>query len=719
MLHACHGGQTNVRTVSFQPVSSTSLFAALDSALSDRGRDEAIWRTIARTLVFGLLYGLAAKLGLAYSSLSPNVTLIWAPTGISLFAVLRYGNALWPGIVLGDLIANAGTGAPVLSMLGISAGNIAQTLGCAWALRRADFRPSLARVRDVVALLTLGTAGAAISAFIGPASLALGDVFPWSAYPSVWLQWLMGDATGVVVLAPFLLAWWRPRIADEPRRWVEALLLLASLALLCGTIFGDLVAMQPGYYPASLALFPLAVWAALRFGLRGATLLTALVSVAAVWGTVRGHGPFVDAAETSSLLRWWLFANVITVTSLLLAASQSERDMAQTQAIRDRDFSSAVLDAEGALVLVLDAGWRVRRVNRSFELLSGFSLAELENQRFDTALVPAEQHDKFAALAELLRLQLSQNVRHDGGLRRRAGAPLTVSWSMSALRDARGRIEHVIVSGIDISARVEAIEALRQARRTLEARVVERTQALAAANDELQVQIAERRRLEHEIIHVSEREQMRFGQELHDGLGQHLTATAIQAELLAQDLQALGAGDASASAERIEAMLSDAVSQTRLLARGLYPVELEDNGLMAALRQLAAGTQSLALRQCALFCPTPVDVREHTVAIHLYRIAQEAVNNALKHAHCSRIDISLRDDGHEVLLSIVDDGSGLQVSPDRQPGMGLRIMRHRAHLIGARIEVGATPLGWRVDVTLPRPISLSTPEKTHADIPSA
>jgi PAS domain S-box-containing protein len=691
------------RTVSFQPAPSNSIFTALESAAPDSGRAAALWRTVARMLVFGLLYGLAAKLGLAYSSLSPNVTLIWAPTGISLFAVLRYGNALWPGILLGDLIANAGTGAPLLSIFGISAGNIAQTLGSAWALRRVDFRPSLERVRDVVALLTLGSAFAMLSAFIGPASLALGEVFPWSAYPSVWLQWLMGDATGVVVLAPFLLAWWRPRGLLERRRWIEAGLLLAALALACVAIFGDLGGLQPGYYPASLALFPLAVWAALRFGLRGATLLTVLVSVAAVWGTVGGHGPFVDAAETSSLLRWWLFANVITVTSLLLAASQSERDLAQAQAIRDRDFSSAVLDAEGALVLVLDAGWRIRRVNRSFELLSGFPLVELEGQRFEEALVPVAQHDKVAALAELLRLRLSQNVRHDGGLRRRTGTPLIVTWSMSALRDARGQIEHVIVSGIDITARVEATEALRQARRTLEARVAERTQALAAANDELQVQIAERRRLEHEIIHVSEHEQMRFGQELHDGLGQHLTATAIQAELLAQDLQAIGADDGQAAAERIEAMLSDAVSQTRLLARGLFPVELEDNGLMAALRQLASGTQGLVHRPCELFCPAPVEVHDHTVAVQLYRIAQEAVNNALKHAHCSRIDLTLRQDDNTIRLSIVDDGSGLQLAPDRPPGMGLRIMRHRAHLIGARIEVGATPLGWRVDVSLPLP----------------
>ena len=129
---------------------------------------------------------------------------------------------------------------------------------------------------------------------------------------------------------------------------------------MCQAVFGRqlsaLVPVSPGYYPAAMVLFPLAVWAALRFGLRGATLFTLLVSVAAVWGTVQGNGPFVDGTLTSSLLRWWIFVNVITVTSLLLSASQSERDEARDGAIRDRDFTRAILDAEGALVLATSGG---------------------------------------------------------------------------------------------------------------------------------------------------------------------------------------------------------------------------------------------------------------------------------------------------------------------------------------------------------------------------
>jgi len=662
------------------------------------------WRWALWCLLFGLLYGAAARLGLATSSLAPNVTLVWAPTGLSLFAFLRWGPALWPGIVLGDVIANAGTGASLAAVAGISLGNLAQTGACWWALQQAGFAPALERVRDAVGLIVLGTACAGLSALVGPTALWPDGLVSDEAWAAVALQWWMGDAAGVVVLTPFLLIWCRSAAATWSR-WqaVEAAALLALLGLLCELVFGGAllhgVTATQGYYPASLALFPLAVWAALRFGQRGATLLTLLVTAAAVWGTVRGAGPFVDGGLTSSLVRWWVFANVITVTSLLLAATQSERDRARAQAIRDRDFGSAILNAEGSLVVVLDSQARIERVNRSFERATGYSSAALVGQRFEDALIPPEHHAKVSGHAELLRLKIADSEKLESPLRRHRGPPITVSWTATALRDEHGSMTHAIVSGVDVSARVEAADALRQARRQLEQRVAERTQALAEANAALQVQMAERQRLEHELIAVSEREQQRFGQALHDGLGQHLTATAVQAELLARDLETAGARDAQVSAERVEAMLSSAVAQTRLLARGLYPVEMEEGGLMVALRQLAENTERQLRRPCTLDCPHPVDTANHIVAVHLYRVAQEAVNNAVKHAPGTAICIALHQQAGALRLSVRNALSG-RPSGDDDParGIGLRIMRHRARLIGAEFDARADQGVWRVDV---------------------
>jgi PAS domain S-box-containing protein len=678
--------------------------AARVATLAGVPRQWHAWlRWLLECLLFGAIYGAAARLGLAYSSIAPNVTLIWAPTGISLFVLLRWGPRPWPGIVIGDLIANAGTGASLAAVLGISAGNIAQTVLCLVALRHVGFDPRIERVRDAVALLALGTAGAAVSACIGPAALWLDGVIAAADYPAVWLQWWMGDATGVVVLVPLLLAWWQPRPGLAPAKRIEALVLLVSVAVLSALVFSDALAPTPagpGYYPAALALFPLAVWSALRFGLRGATLVTLLVTAAAIWGTVRGIGPFADGGQTGSLVRWWVFANVITVTGLMLAASQSERDLARAQAIRDRDFSTAVLDAEGALVVVLDASGRIQRVNRSFEQCTGFTSAELMGRGFEEALIPEDQHAKVRGHAELLRLKLSDSARHDSALRRRGGPPVTVSWTATALRSPDGRMTHSIVSGVDISARVEAAEALRHARRRLEARVAERTRDLADANAALQAEMAERHRLEGELIRVSEREQQRFGQELHDGLGQHLTATAIQAELLARDLEQAGATAAQRMAEQIEAMVSDAVAQTRLLAHGLFPVEMGEGGLMAALGQLTESTHRQLRRACTLVCPQPVDLVDHDAAIHLYRIAQEAVNNAVKHAPGAPITIGLHRVGQGLRLSVRNplvarDATG---SRDDGAGIGLHIMRHRAQLIHAQLQAGEDATDWLVEV---------------------
>ncbi len=661
-------------------------------------------------LLFGLVYGMAARAALAYSSVGPNVTLIWPPTGISLFVFLRWGPKLAPGIVIGDLIANAGTAAPLGAILGIAIGNIAQTWLCWWALRRVGFDAQLQRVRDVMAILTLGTLAAAVSAFIGPASLVLGGTLPAENYPLAWLQWWMGDATGVVVLAPWLLAWWqRGAIGGASAgmtrsRKIEAALLLAVLVVLCELVFGgelsrlSRLSPEPGNYPAALALFPLVVWAALRFGLRGATLVTLLVTLAAVWGTVHGMGPFVDQGQTGSLARWWVFANVITVTGLLLAASQSERDRARAQAIRDRDFSTAVLDAEGAFVLVLDAQGCIVRVNRAFERATGFDSADIAGQRFEEALIPEEQRDKVKAHAELLRLRLSEIARHDSPLRRRSGPPITVSWTATALRGPDGAMTHSIVSGVDVSARVQAADALRHARRELEARVAERTRDLATANTSLQAEMVERQRLEQELIRISEHERQRLGRELHDGLGQHLTATAVQAELLARDLEAAGADAAQQSAQQIELMLSGAVAQTRLLARGLFPVEIGGAGLMGALQQLADTTGRQTRRHCTLRCPQPVDIADHAAAIHLYRIAQEAVTNAIRHAPGSDIEMALREEeggglAMEIRSSMTAPPRGNaavrhETDSVDDAGIGLRIMRHRAHLIDADIAIG-------------------------------
>lgn len=207
--------------------------------------------------------------------------------------------------------------------------------------------------------------------------------------------------------------------------------------------------------------------------------------------------------------------------------------------------------------------------------------------------------------------------------------------------------------------------------------------------------VTERRQLEAEILKISEREQARIGQDLHDGLCQHLVRTALAGNLLERDLVARGVPEA-ASAKKISKLLQDALDQTRAVARGLYPVKLEAEGLASALSEMAVSLCHQASVRFTVDCETPVLVADHLMAVHLYRIAQEAVSNALRHAAPAEIVIALRVVDEKILLQISDDGTGISKTEPPGPGMGLSIMAYRAHTIGGTLTVGRRPEGGTV-----------------------
>jgi len=198
--------------------------------------------------------------------------------------------------------------------------------------------------------------------------------------------------------------------------------------------------------------------------------------------------------------------------------------------------------------------------------------------------------------------------------------------------------------------------------------------------------ITRRVELEREILAISEREQRRLGHDLHDDLCQQLAGIEFLSQRLASDLagrKVVGA----AQAREIARMVQHAMTQTRELARGLSPVRLEAEGLTDALRELVAGTKKVFGCHCRFRCQPPVLLANHGIAIHLYRIAQEAVSNALKHGGAGRIDIGLAAKGQSVMLTIADNGSGIPRQLPRTQGMGLRIMRYRAEVIGGTLKV--------------------------------
>jgi two-component system sensor kinase FixL len=209
---------------------------------------------------------------------------------------------------------------------------------------------------------------------------------------------------------------------------------------------------------------------------------------------------------------------------------------------------------------------------------------------------------------------------------------------------------------------------------------------LIAAND-----VTERERLEKQILEISDQERERIGQDLHDGLCQLLSGIKFKTTLLEQKLLPKAPSEAS-DAHAIEGLLNGAIEQARNIARGLHPVDLEARGLMSALQELTGSVANLYGVCCSCEFRHPVLVHDHLVATHLYRIAQEAINNALRHGRATRISVRLFGRKDRLVLKIQDDGSGFPSRPVRKSGMGLHLMNYRARAIGASIEVGPGPV---------------------------
>jgi PAS domain S-box-containing protein len=200
--------------------------------------------------------------------------------------------------------------------------------------------------------------------------------------------------------------------------------------------------------------------------------------------------------------------------------------------------------------------------------------------------------------------------------------------------------------------------------------------------------ITERKSLEETILKISATEQRRIAQDLHDGLGQHLTGIAFMSKVLEEKLADKSLPEA-AEAAKIVKMVNQAIENTRQLARGLHPVAAEPLGLMSALRKWANEVEELFHIRCTFRCLKPLPIRDPNLATHLYRIAQEAVHNAIRHGKSRNIEVGLSRKNETGTLTIRDDGEGFQKQEAGQPGVGLSIMNYRADMVGGSLKVQA------------------------------
>lgn len=284
-------------------------------------------------LLLLLAYFVSAKLGLSLATVANNVTLVWPPTGLALFALLAFGVRLWPWVFLGAFLTNYTTDLSSGSSAAIAAGNTLEALAAVYLLRFVQFELHLSRVRDVVYLVLLAAGlSTMVSASVGATTLALAQIITWENFVLVWLNWWMGDAMGDLVFASMLLAWFQAERTQWPTHKVlEAGALGLSLIVVTHLAFSGYFSYAGQPLPLAFTPFPLLIWAALRFEMRGATGATFMIGAVVLYNLIQGNSLFGSAGTFESMLLLWLYINVSAITGMALAASVSERRRAEGQ----------------------------------------------------------------------------------------------------------------------------------------------------------------------------------------------------------------------------------------------------------------------------------------------------------------------------------------------------------------------------------------------------
>lgn len=310
------------------------------------------------------------------------------------------------------------------------------------------------------------------------------------------------------------------------------------------------------------------------------------------------------------------------------------------------ELFSAIMDTAGVLIVVLNKNGNLIHFNKACGKILSISNKNILNKYFvDLFMEKEDWQSPENFLENILSDQI--NMEKERRFVSNKGIQFLISWNNTILFDEDGEVEYIVSIGKDIS---------------------------------------EERRLEKEIIETSRLEQTRIGQDLHDDLGQLLTGIAFLTKVLEKKLQNKKLKEVS-NVKEIVKLVNESISKTRGLARGLYPIELEANGLISALKELVSNQESMFNISCSLKYNRGIDIKDKSVSTHLFRIVQESINNAKRHGLATKIEVSLNFVKDSIILYIKDNGIGIKTELETTKGMGLRIMNYRSRMIGASLEI--------------------------------
>ena len=667
------------------------MFASVIQRLVER-------RYLVATVVTAAAYYAAVRIGLhlAYPHTGTTtygaVTAFWPAVGIGIAALVLFGPRLWPAIVIGDLLAGDYS-TPLGVTLGQTLVTVIAVVVAAHLLIRLGARTPGLRVRDVLVLIVCSAIGTGVGATLGTLAIWIAGDLPAVGFAHTWRTWWLSDLAGALVVTPAVLTWVRVRVRMTTRQMIEGAALIAVLLVLTALA---------SRHDVPYILFPALIWAALRFGPRGAASALLAASVLTIWDTSGGSGPFVRDSLTDSLIATQLFVGVAALTSMILAAVTAERAASEDAARRLAHEQAALRRIATLVVSEADPARTFGQVMR--EAAQSLAVNTATIVRYDSPgsvtvlggwsesgplLFPVgstiELGGEGSALVEVYRTGEAHRVTYpedagsliedlrSHGYRSSVAAPVKL---------ADGLWGALVASSVDESPLPEGSE-----QRLCDfADLVAQALANADAHDKL---AASRAR----IVGAGDAERRRLERNLHDGAQQRLVSLALQLRLTQSALERRPEA-VPGLLEEAQAELARALDELRELARGIHPAILTDRGLGPALEAILARA------------PLPVELTDlpeerlpEPVEAAVYYVVAETITNIAKHAQAESATVSVTLTGRTARVVITDNGIG---GADPARGSGLRGLADRIEALdgGLRIE-SREARGTRIEAQIP------------------
>jgi PAS domain S-box-containing protein len=611
--------------------------------------DRITTRTLRLLVVFASIFAIGA-IGFSLPSIGGRLTLSLLPSGAAVAATYRMGRRVWPAVFFAGVAIELWIPQSLWTSLGVGTGLASGAWLSAWLLERLGFDSSFSRAKDVPLFILAVATGMLLAPTFGLLGFYLSGSRAFATDPTHWIRWWGNAVTGALLLGPILVAYRRNSFDRFLKHWVGGGLWLLAIAICCTAIL-----FAPGTLGRPLIVvfaIVLIVIGAMRFGLVLAASASFVISTVTAISAAFSIGAFADFNQLQGLVMVWSFIASLSGLSLIITALLGERDSAGLEVLRaEQRYAQIFNGSPQPLWVHARASLRFLLVNDAAVRQYGWSREELLARTVDilspdakrSALPPLRDETATADISPEPPFE-TQHLTKDGRL-------LEVEvWTQSI--DCGGQPGELVFA----------------------------------------VDVTERRAFGQALMEAIGGEQRRIAQEMHDGLGQELTGLALSVRALANRAQK--EKDAiSFDLDQLALLATSCIQDAHRIVQGLSPLTNADGNLDAALDALAQRSSLSGTRvhfHGRHEAPLAVELK---IRNHLYRIAQEAVQNALKHSGARNIEIELWSRPGELMLSVIDDGQGLAADADIRSGLGMRTMRFRASAIGGRLLITRSPNG--------------------------